>query len=119
MTQAWGGWAEEEVPPPTDADAPADIDDPYNEIEPWELTRSEKRIYEAGFTTGHILAGNTIDELRARIEELELKAFNLNDEADRLYRAAFDHRNCSCWRGKQHSRGTHPHPEAPTSTSSV
>ena len=39
------GWAEEEVPPPTDADAPPQYDDPANEVEPWELTRAEKRIY--------------------------------------------------------------------------
>jgi hypothetical protein len=86
------GWAEEEVPPPTDADAPLDYDDPSSDVEPWELTTAEQRIYEAGFTTAYLMR-------LAEIENLTREVADLNHEADRLYRAAFDHRNCACWKG--------------------
>lgn len=103
MSMGWGGWAEEEVPPPTDLDAPPEFDDPASEIEPWELTPHEMRIYEAGFTTAHLMQ-------QAHIEALTDDLATLNHEADRLYREAFDHRNCSCWKGSRHSRGTGPFP---------
>jgi hypothetical protein len=89
------GWAEEKVPPPTDADAPPEYDDPANDVEPWELTRVEKRIYEAGFTTAYLIR-------TTEIERLTQEVARLNHEADRLYRAAYDHRNCSCWKGRHH-----------------
>ncbi|RPE73736.1 MULTISPECIES: hypothetical protein [unclassified Frondihabitans] len=79
------GWAEEEVPPLTDADAPPEYDDPTADVEPWELTAHERRIYEAGFMVGYALREPEVEQL--------------NHEADRLYRAAFDHRNCACWKG--------------------
>jgi hypothetical protein len=88
----WGGWAEEEVPPPPDVDVPALWDDPTLDVLPWELTDAEKRIYEAGFIAGY--------ELQTTVHANELA--DLNHEADRLYRAAFDHRDCRCW--KQHRR---------------
>lgn len=89
------GWAEEEVPPPADADAdaPTDYDDPANDVEPWELTPAEKRIYEAGFTTAYLMRTSEIERLTQAVERL-------NNEADRLYRAAYDHRHCSCWKGR-------------------
>lgn len=90
------GWAEEEVPPPTDADAPMDYDDPANEVEPWELTVSEKLIYEAGFTTAYLMRTNELEQLTRDVERL-------NHEADRFYRAAYDHRDCSCWKGRHHT----------------
>ena len=40
----WGGWAEEEVPPPTDADAPPVFDDPTADVNPRELTSADQRI---------------------------------------------------------------------------
>ena len=89
------GWAEEEVSPPTDADAPVDYDDPANEVEPRELTPAEKRIYEAGFTTAYLMRTSEIERLTQAVERL-------NNEADRLYRAAYDHRHCSCWKGRHH-----------------
>jgi hypothetical protein len=95
------GWAEEEVPPPTDADAPPQYDDPANEVEPWELTRAEKRIYEAGFTTAYLMRTNEIKRLTQAVDRL-------NNEADRLYRIAFDHRHCSCWKGHHHDPTTSP-----------
>lgn len=81
-------WAEEEVPPPTDADAPPAYDDPTGDVEPWELTPHERRIWEAGFITAHQLRDGEVGRL--------------NHEADRLYRAAFDHRDCNCWKQRQH-----------------
>jgi hypothetical protein len=86
----WGGWAEEEMPPPIDADAPPVFDDPTDDVHPWELTPAEQRIYDAGFITGY--------ELQSTAHTNEVAS--LNHEADRLYRAAFDHRDCRCW--KQH-----------------
>ncbi|MCJ0700257.1 hypothetical protein FRIG_03760 [Frigoribacterium faeni] len=76
----WGGWAEEEVPPPADEDAPSLYDDPTDDVHPWELTPAEQRIYDAGFMTGY-------DLQRA---ENERQVADLNHEVDRLYRAAFD-----------------------------
>jgi len=95
------GWAEEEVPPPTDADAPPQYDDPANEVEPWELTPAEKRIYEAGFTTAYLMRTNEIERLTQAVDRL-------NNEADRLYRIAFDHRHCSCWKGRHHDPTASP-----------
>jgi len=38
-------WAEEEVPPPlTDDDAPAPLEEPEEEVYPWELTDVERCI---------------------------------------------------------------------------
>lgn len=62
------------------------------------------RIYEAGFTTAHLAQQAQIETLQARIADLDR-------EADRLYREAFDHRNCSCWKGVRHKRGTGPFAE--------
>lgn len=79
-------WAEEETPPPpTDEDAPPAYEDPAEGIQPWELTEHERHIYEAGFMAGYFTRGPEIAQL--------------DHEADRLYRAAFDHRNCACWKG--------------------
>lgn len=64
-------------------DEPASFDDPTQDVHEWELSPRERRIWEAGFITGH--------EVRER--EVE----QLNHEADRLYRLAFDHRDCTCW----------------------
>ncbi|ROS48755.1 hypothetical protein [Frigoribacterium sp. PhB118] len=77
------GWAEEEVPPPTDDDAPQVLDDPTEDVRPWELTAAEQRIYDAGFMTGY-------DLQRA---EHERQVADLNHEADRLYQAAFSRRD--------------------------
>lgn len=86
-------WAEEETPPPpTDEDAPAEYDDPTSDIEPWELTTAESRIYEAGFMSAYAMRTAEIERLTREVEFL-------NHENDRLYRAAFDHRNCACWKG--------------------
>lgn len=106
MSMGWGGWAEEEVPPFTDLDEPPEYDDPASEIEPWELTTSEMRIYEAGFTTAHLAQ-------QARIETLQARIADLTHEANRLYREAFDHRHCACWKGVRHSHGTGPFAERP------
>jgi len=71
-------WAEEEVPPPlTDDDAPAPLDEPEDEIYPWELTDVERRIYEAGFMAGYA--------------SRDAEVAQLNHEADRLYDRAFNH----------------------------
>jgi hypothetical protein len=71
-------WAEEETPPPpTDEDAPPEYEDPAEGINPWELTEHERHIYEAGFMSGYFTRDPEIGQL--------------NHEADRLYRAAFDH----------------------------
>lgn len=78
----WGGWAEEEVPPLTDEDAPTVYDNPTEDVHPWELTPAEQRIYDAGFMTGY-------DLQRA---ENERQIADLNHEADRLYQAAFQRR---------------------------
>jgi hypothetical protein len=77
------GWAEEEVPPPTDEDAPPPFVDPTEDFRPWELTPAEQRIYDAGFMTGY--------DLQRAESERQIAA--LNHEADRLYRAAFDRRS--------------------------
>jgi hypothetical protein len=45
----------------------------------------ERHIYEAGFMAGYFTRDPEVAEL--------------GYEADRLYRAAFDHRNCACWKG--------------------
>jgi len=76
-------WAEEEVPPLTDEDAPPLYDDPTEDVLPWELTPGEKRIYDAGFMTGY--------DLQSVRHEHEVA--NLNHEADRLYLAAFNRRD--------------------------
>ncbi|MBD8729036.1 hypothetical protein [Frigoribacterium sp. CFBP 13707] len=69
-------WAEEEVPPPlTDDDAP--LDEPGEEIYPWELTDVERRVYEAGFMVGYA--------------SRDAEVAQLNHEADRLYDKAFNH----------------------------
>ena len=74
-------WAEEEVPPPhTDDDAPPPFDDPSVDVEPWELTDAERRIYEAGFIAGYSLKSAAHDREVAQ----------LNHEADRLYQEAFN-----------------------------
>jgi hypothetical protein len=84
-------WAEEETPPPlTDDDAPPLVDDPSQDIDPWVLTDSERRIYEAGYINGH--------------SDRDPEIAQLNHEADRLYQAAFDHRNCACWKGRHHTQ---------------
>ena len=88
----WDRWAEEEMPPLTDEDAPPLDDDPTEDVMPWELTAGERWIYDAGFITGH--------ELRTTAHANELAG--LNHEADRLYRAAFDHRDCRCWKQHRH-----------------
>jgi len=87
----WGGWAEEEIPPPADADAPLPEGDPTSDIEPWELTPAEQRTYGAGFITRYALKDT------AHTSEVA----GLNHEADRMYRATFDHRDCTCWKQRQ------------------
>lgn len=65
-------------------DEPAAFDDPTQDVHEWELSPRERRIWEAGFITGHA------------VREVEVE--QLNWEADRLYRTAFDHRDCTCWK---------------------
>ena len=65
------------------------------------------RIYEAGYTTAYLIHHNEIERLK------ELLA-NVNSEADRLYREAYDHRNCPCWKGRRHIHGTEPIPQPRT-----
>jgi len=72
------GWAEEEVPPPTDADAPPTELEAEDDVQPWELTPAEARIYEAGFMAGYASRDSEIAQL--------------NHEADRLYEAAYNRR---------------------------
>ncbi|NII52113.1 hypothetical protein [Frigoribacterium endophyticum] len=70
-------WALEEVPPDlTDEDAPASMDEPEEEVYPWELTDVEHRIYEAGFMAGYASRDSEVAQL--------------NHEADRLYGKAFN-----------------------------
>jgi hypothetical protein len=88
----WGGRAEEKIPPLTDEDTPPPYDDPTEDVMPWELTPAERRIYDAGFITAY--------ELRTTAHANEVAG--LNHEADRLYRAAFDHRDCRCWKQHRH-----------------
>ncbi|MBD8661489.1 hypothetical protein IFT72_14970 [Frigoribacterium sp. CFBP 8754] len=63
--------------------------DPIFTVQVWELSERERVIYELGFHTGFAARQLEVDQL--------------NHEADRLYVAAFDHRNCSCWRGRRHN----------------
>ena len=72
---------------PTEPPVPVD---PREGFRLWELTENERRIYEAGFMDGYSSRNLEVD--------------SLNYEADRLYRAAFDHRNCSCWKRGPHGR---------------
>lgn len=65
------------------------MDDPTQDVREWELSPRERRVWEAGFITG-------FSERQAEIDDL-------GAEADRLYGAAFDHRNCACWPG-HHAR---------------
>jgi hypothetical protein len=67
---------------------PLEIVEPGADLNTWELSDDERRIYEAGFMAGYF----------ARDPEVA----NLDHEADRLYQIAFDHRNCSCWKGHHH-----------------
>lgn len=62
--------------------------DPINDVHVWELTDRERVIYELGFHMGHAARQGEVDQL--------------DHEADRLYRAAFDHRDCTCWRRRPH-----------------
>lgn len=62
--------------------------DPIFDVHVWELTDRERAIYELGFHMGYA----------ARQPELD----QLDHEADRLYMAAFDHRDCTCWRRGPH-----------------
>lgn len=98
-------WAEEETPPPPiDEDAPSEYEDPAESINPWELTEHARHIYEAGFMAGYFTRDPEVAQL--------------DHEADRLYRAAFDHRNCACvTRAHEVSVGTPNCPSpAPTRT---
>ena len=63
--------------------------DPMFDVNVWELTDRERVIYELGFHMGYAARQPELDEL--------------DHEADRLYMAAFDHRNCTCWRGRRHN----------------
>jgi len=67
---------------------PPEVVDPREGFRMWELTDQERRIYEAGFMDGYSSRNGEVADL--------------NYEADRLYRAAFDHRNCACM--KSHRR---------------
>jgi len=69
---------------------PPAVVDPREGFRVWELTENERGIYEAGFMDGYSSRNLEVD--------------SLNYEADRLYRAAFDHRNCSCWKRGPHGR---------------
>lgn len=62
--------------------------DPINDVRVWELTDRERAIYELGFLVGYAARQPEVDRL--------------DDEADRLYAAAYDHRDCSCWQRRQH-----------------
>lgn len=62
--------------------------DPVFDVRVWELTERERVIYELGFHMGYT----------ARQPEIN----QLDHEADRLYMAAFDHRDCTCWRRWPH-----------------
>jgi hypothetical protein len=81
-------WANEQVVSPADEDAPPEYDDPTRDVHEWALNDRERRIFEAGFMVGW----------GERQPELD----TLNYEADRLYRTAFDHRDCPCWKGRKH-----------------
>ena len=74
-------WAEEGTPP-MDEDAPSVFGDPAEGIGPWEVTAHDRHIYEAGFMAGYTLRNP--------------EGAQLDHEADRLDRAAFDHRTCTC-----------------------
>ena len=77
------GWAEEEVPPPTDADAPpVDYLAAEPEVRTWELTEAEHRIWRAGFYVGFAARDHEVAELHLDVEWL-------NHEADRLWHEAF------------------------------
>ena len=79
----WGGWAEQEVPPLTDADAPPpDYLAEEPEVRTWELTEEESRIYGAGHLVGYASRDAEVAALHARIDQL-------NHEADRLYHEAY------------------------------
>jgi hypothetical protein len=65
-----------------------EVDDPTEDVHMWALSPSERRIWEAGYITG-------FSERQAEVDYL-------GNEADRYYRAAYDHRNCSCWRTQHH-----------------
>lgn len=62
--------------------------DPIFHVRVWEMGERERVINELGFHTGFATRQREVDRL--------------NHEADRLSVAAFDHRNCSCWRGRRH-----------------
>ena len=65
----WGGWAEEEVPPLTDADAPpADYLAAEPEVRTWELTEAEHRIWIAGSYVGFAARDREVAELHLDVE---------------------------------------------------
>jgi hypothetical protein len=78
------------TPAPTGEAVPYTLDrDPMYDVRVWELTERERVIYELGFHTGYAARQPEVDQL--------------DHEADRLYMAAFDHRDCACWRGRRHN----------------
>lgn len=61
----------------------------FAEVNVWELSRRERDIYEAGFYAGHLSRQPEVDAM----EDLFKQADN---DADRYYRAAFDHDYHDC-----------------------
>lgn len=59
-----------------------DVDECAEDIELWSLTARERAVYEAGFLMGFT------------IRELEIQ--RAQHDADRFYRAAFDHDHHDC-----------------------
>lgn len=71
------------------------------DVRPWELSDRDRAIYEAGFIDGHLAREPELVSVGNALKQAE-------DDADRFYRAAFDHdyHDCAVHENRGRYRGT-------------